>query len=85
MAVQRTEAESVGLQLRDETPDSPRNYGVLLSEGVQLLTNMYEALPEDQRKHFIERQWPVVRKYMGKFESNLPAAKRVLGRNGRSG
>lgn len=64
---------------RTPTAKKPRDWGKLFKEGVGTIYNLYKSLPDEQRKHFIERQLPFIRNGLKRIETNTPGAKAVLG------
>ncbi|UCF85740.1 MAG: hypothetical protein JSV50_08940, partial [Desulfobacteraceae bacterium] len=62
-----------------DTKGKPRNWGKLLKDGIGMVNNLYQSLPDEQRKHFIERQFGFLRNGLKKVEEKTPGAKAVMG------
>jgi hypothetical protein len=49
---------------RERGPDESLNYGTLMKEGIGFMVNCFEAMPPEERAHFLERRLPTVRKWL---------------------
>lgn len=52
-------------------PGESRNYGTLLKEGVGFMVNGWKSMPEDQRKHFVERNIPAMNKWLESLDKGI--------------
>ena len=52
-------------------PGESRNYGTLLKEGVNFMVNGWKSMPEDQRKHFVERNIPAMGKWLESLDKGI--------------
>ena len=56
---------------RELKPGESRNYGTLFNEGVNFMVNGWKSLPEDQRKHFVERNIPAMGKWLEALDKGI--------------